>query len=266
MVKLSILQVGYCTHPACMALKGAGRHPHVFPARCYLLETSRGAYLWDTGYAEHFEDATAHGVYRLYARVTPVHFDCADALSSQLAARGISPRDIRGVLLSHFHADHLAGLKDFPGVPVWCSGEGWACVRDRRGVGALRRGFLPGLLPGDIESRIRFFEGAAHRDALPFELSPFISAYDVLGTGELLVVPLPGHADGHMGAFVCTDDGWQLLASDAAWMPESYRDLRGPSELSFLIQKSRSEYYQTLRKLHEIHRNGHVRIHLTHES
>jgi glyoxylase-like metal-dependent hydrolase (beta-lactamase superfamily II) len=97
-------------------------------------------------------------------------------------------------------------------------------------------------------------------------IAPFHGACDLLGTGEILVVPLPGHADGHTGAFVQTEAGWQLLASDAAWMPESYRDLRGPSELTFVIQKSRRDYYGTLRSLNALHLNGQVRIHLTHES
>ena len=266
MVKLTTLQVGHCTHPACMALKGAGRQEHVFPARCYLLETSNGAFLWDTGYADHFQDATAGGVYRLYAKVTPVHFNCADSLVGQLDARGIKPLDIRGILMSHFHGDHIAGLKDFPKAQLWCSKEGWDAVKDRRGIPALLRGFLPGLIPADIEGRLSFYEDARFVDLPSHVFAPFHGACDLLGTGEILVVPLPGHADGHTGAFVQTEAGWQLLASDAAWMPESYRDLRGPSELTFVIQKSRRDYYETLRALNALHLNGQVRIHLTHES
>lgn len=265
MVKITALDVGFCTHPACVALKGAGLRERAFPARCYVLDTSRGVFLWDTGYAEHFRTATADGIYRLYAKVTPVHFNCQDALVGQLAARGMVPHDVRGVLLSHFHGDHIAGLKDFPGVPVWCAQEGWARVKDRRGLSALRRGFLPSLVPDDVESRLRFFE-TTHPRPLPEALQPFEYGHDVLGTGELFTVPLPGHADGHTGLFVQADDGWHLLAGDAAWAPEGYRDLRGPSELSFLIQTSRTAYYATLERLHRLHRHGMVRIHLSHES
>lgn len=266
MVKMTPLKVGFCTHPACMVLKGAGRQTHEFPARCYLLETSHGAYLWDTGYANHFHDATASGVYRLYAKVTPVHFNCEDSLVGQLEARGIKPSDIRGIFISHFHGDHIAGLKDFPNATLWCSKEGWQAVKDRRGISALVRGFLPGLVPSDIESRLSFYEDAPLVGPMERVFGPFRLAHNVLGTGEVLVVPLPGHADGHVGAFVQTDEGWQMLASDAAWMPESYRDLRGPSELTFVIQKSRRAYYETLQALNELHHIGQVRIHLSHES
>jgi glyoxylase-like metal-dependent hydrolase (beta-lactamase superfamily II) len=264
-IKLTSLSVGYCTHPACMALKGAGRQVHAFPARCYLFETSRGIFLWDTGYAEHFHDATASGVYRLYAKVTPVHFNCADSLEGQLDARGIMSSEVRGIFMSHFHADHIAGLKDFPGATFFCSKTGWDVHKGKRGISALRRGFLPGLIPDDIESRLAFVD-KFRPIPLPEVLAPFEQGFDVLGTGELLVVPLPGHAEGHLGAFVLTENGWELLASDSAWMPESYRDLRGPSELSFIIQHRRGAYYQTLRKLNALHHRSGVRIHLTHES
>ena len=43
------------------------------------------------------------------------------------------------------------------------------------------------------------------------------------------------------------------------------RQLRGPSELSFLIQHNRASYYDTLRKLHALHQSGHADIRLTHQ-
>ena len=77
---------------------------------------------------------------------------------------------------------------------------------------------------------------------------------------------LPGHAAGHLGAFVLEDTGWTLIASDAAWAAEGYEQLRGPSELSFLIQDSRSAYYETLKKIHLLNMGGEVKIELTHEA
>ncbi len=81
----------------------------------------------------------------------------------------------------------------------------------------------------------------------------------------MLLVPLPGHAAGHLGAFIRTDGGWVMLAADAAWSPRSYRELRGPSALAYAILEDRRAYLETLRKLHLLDRGGHVRILLTHE-
>jgi hypothetical protein len=62
MATITVFEAGYCTHMACMALKGAGFATCRFPARAYLIETARGRWLWDTGYAQHFLDHTRSGL------------------------------------------------------------------------------------------------------------------------------------------------------------------------------------------------------------
>ncbi len=207
-----------------MALKGApGLHSRCFPSRAYLIETSRGSYLWDTGLFQPFSGDAARGICRLYPIVThKVHLQekrvcfaaCAETAVHQL-------RDIAGIVVSHFHADHVAGLRDFPDVRVLCAAEGWQSIQGLSGLRALRKAFLPGLIPPDISARIDFVHDLEKRK-LPPELLPFREGWDLTGGGEVYLVPLPGHAVGHIGAFVRDGDKWLLLASDAAWAT-SYR-------------------------------------------
>jgi glyoxylase-like metal-dependent hydrolase (beta-lactamase superfamily II) len=265
MATITVFEAGYCTHAACMALRGAGMKVCRFPARAYLIETARGRFLWDTGYASHFIDSTRSGLFAWYRRVTPVYFDEREAVARQLSEHGIQTKDLNAVILSHFHGDHIAGLRDLQGTPTWLSGSGWASTRSLKGVAALRQGFVPGLIPPDFESSVTAIESFP-RIELPAELAPFTHAYAAPGAdGELLIVPLPGHAAGHLGAFVATASGWVLLASDAAWSPSSYRDLVGPSRLAHLIMDEPAQYYATLCMLNQLHRGGRVSICLTHE-
>nr|WP_241018208.1 MBL fold metallo-hydrolase [Paraburkholderia sp. Tr-20389] len=248
-----------------MALRGAGIRVCRFPARAYLIETAHGRWLWDTGYASHFIDSTRSGIFAWYRRVTPVHFNESEAVVQQLRDRGIRATDLNAVILSHFHGDHIAGLRDLRETPTWLSGTGWAVTRSLRGIGALRQGFVPGLIPPDFESSVTAVE-SFDRVELPAELAPFTHAYAAPGAdGELLIVNLPGHAAGHLGAFVATGQGWVLLASDAAWSPTSYRELVGPSRIAHAVMDAPSRYYETLGKLNRLYQGGRVRIHLTHE-
>ena len=263
MADVTAFEVGYCTHPACLALKGAGLKSRCFPSRAYLIRTTRGAYLWDTGYASHFMDA-AHGIYRLYPLVTPLHLEERESLLLQLKKAGVHPNEISGIVISHFHADHIAGLRDFPKARVICAAEGWQSVQGLKGLRALRKAFLPGLIPPDLHERITFMHALPHR-RLPPDLQPFQEGWDLTGDEEVFLVPLPGHAIGHIGAFVREDKGWTMLASDAAWAPESYTELRGPSDISFLIQDSRPAYYDTLRRMQQLHARGGIDIRLTHQ-
>ncbi|MFT3735407.1 MAG: MBL fold metallo-hydrolase [Rhodocyclaceae bacterium] len=261
MASIRTFSVGYCTHPACMALKGGGLGSRCFPTRAYLLQTAHGLHLWDTGYASHFFDA-ARGIYRLYPLVTPVHLEQHEPLVVQLRKEGIQPADLRSIVVSHFHADHIAGLRDFPGVRIVCAAEGWQSIQGLTGLRALQRAFLPGLIPDDMAQRLCFVNELPTQ-ALPPELGPFSHGAALDESGELMLVSLPGHAIGHLGAFVRQGDGWTLLASDAAWAHENYVELRGPSEISFLIQHRRAEYYSTLRNLNHLHSRG-IDIRLTH--
>jgi glyoxylase-like metal-dependent hydrolase (beta-lactamase superfamily II) len=265
MATITIFEAGCCTHLACMALRGAGMKICRFPARAYLIENARGRWLWDTGYASHFFDHTREGLFAWYRRITPVHFDSSEGVASQLQARGLRAKDLDAVILSHFHGDHIAGLRDLRGPPAWLSGKGWAGTRGLRGFGALRRGFVPGLIPPDFESSLVPVE-SFERVALPSELAPFTHAYQAPDAmGELLIVELPGHAAGHLGAFVATDQGWVLLASDAAWSPVGYREMVGPSRLAHVVMEDSWAYLGTLRKLNQLHRQAGADIWLAHE-
>jgi len=265
MASIRVFEAGHCTHRACVALRGAGLSVCAFPSRAYLIEARRKRWLWDTGYAQHFLDHTRSGLFSIYAAVTPVYFESSQAMVAQLRANGMRPSDLDGILISHFHGDHVAGLRDFNGVPLYCSGAGWEVTRRRTGLAALRRGFVPGLMPPDVDQRVRAIE-RFESVALPSALAPFTHARALPGAGgEVLLVDLPGHAAGHIGAFVQTDDGWTLLAADAAWSPQSYRDLRGPSRLAGLIMEDTSAYDATLRMLHRLHQGGGASILLTHE-
>ncbi|HAI49352.1 MAG TPA: MBL fold metallo-hydrolase, partial [Enterobacteriaceae bacterium] len=62
-----------------------------------------------------------------------------------------------------------------------------------------------------------------------------------------------------------TDDGWTLLAADAAWSPDNYREMRGPSRLANLVMSDPAAYYQTLRHLNQLWKKGDVDIRLCHE-
>lgn len=265
MAKITPFEVGYCTHVGCIALRGARFKVCKFPARAYLIEAAGKRWLWDTGYATWFEHYTRSGIFRLYRQVTPVYFDPSEALVAQLREQGYAIGDINGVILSHFHADHIAGLRDFIGVNFICSGEGWHKTRSLRGLAALRKAFIPGLIPDAFESSAQFFEGFASV-ALPAELAPFSWGYALPGAGkQVVLVPLPGHAAGHTGAFVQTEAGWVLLAGDAAWSPVSYQTLRGPSPIVNVVLDNARAYYQTLGDLNQLWQGGKSNILLCHE-
>jgi glyoxylase-like metal-dependent hydrolase (beta-lactamase superfamily II) len=126
-----------------------------------------------------------------------------DMLAGALAARGLSPDDVRTVLATHLHSDHVSALPQLGEVDLHVHEAELATPHARAGRGWRDR--------------------AAER--------PFSGA-----SGELLPgvrwIHTPGHTDGHVAFLVETADGVVAIAGDtpgpnpswfaAGWLPDDH--------------------------------------------
>jgi len=257
MIKLTLMTTGWCTVNERMMLPDQKRREVTIPALIALLEHPRlGPILFDTGYSPRYQTEIQQFPYSIAAKLLPVEATEAESAVAQLAGRGIRPEDIRYLIISHFHADHLGGLIDFPQAQYIYFDSAYQAVRGQRGWSALRRAYLPGLIPADFEQRSHPVE-LTTLSALPAAYAPFEQGVDLFNDGSLLAVPLPGHAVGQMGLFFTTDqEEIVLLAADACWHSRAYRELLWPHRLTNLIQADIRAYRESLTKLHHLHQNN----------
>lgn len=222
-VRLTILSGGACLTREIVMVPGGRLRKVRVPALFGLIEhPGEGPVLFDVGYHTRFQEATCRLPYRLFRMATPLDMTVEENPDVQLRARGIAPEEVRWVVVSHFDPDHIGGLRDFPASRVVCAREAWEAVRGRRGLAALKRRLLPGLLPEDLEERLHFIDGLDGPAIGPFEAS-----YDLFGDGTLRLVSLPGHSPGQLGAYVAADDGLTyLFAADGCWTRDDL-DRRG---------------------------------------
>jgi glyoxylase-like metal-dependent hydrolase (beta-lactamase superfamily II) len=259
---VSAMVVGSCRHPQRMTIRDGSLRPTDFPAMPMLLvHPVEGPILFDTGYDQAFLDATDPLPERFYRWLTPVSFDPRESLVAQLADRGIAPEDVRHVVLSHFHGDHMAGIGHFPRATIHCAriGHDIACRAGR--VSGTRQGILPRLLPPDLDARVSFFEDRAAA-TLPSDLLPFTQGADLLGDGSILAIELPGHCPGHWGIAVRDErHGWHFLVADAAWSLDGIARNMPPPRLATAFLGNTAEARATLAQLHALHqRNPEVRL------
>ncbi|MBK9615143.1 MAG: MBL fold metallo-hydrolase [Uliginosibacterium sp.] len=254
-VSLHLLRVGACRHLECMAARGGSWSPVEFPALCGLIRHSEhGWLLYDTGYADHFFAATDSWPERLYRSALPVTLAQEGALKTQLACLGIGQNDIGTVIVSHYHGDHIAGLKDFPNarfIALRADTQHVTALAGRRWRATLG-GYLPTLLPGDFLKRVTAADDCPTRD-LPTWLAPFEKGFDLFGDGSLLGVPLPGHSHGQLGLFIADADGRPaFLIADACWSLPALREGRMPSPLALLVNAERGRFVETFTGLRGI--------------
>ncbi|MGO0062642.1 MBL fold metallo-hydrolase [Brevibacillus fluminis] len=250
-IRFELLCAGYCTHREKMTLQTGSWQQIRIPALFGLIHhPTAGPILFDTGYAEHFEQACSRFPYSLYKRVTPVTFRPEEGAAAQLRARGIQPEDVRHIILSHFHADHVAGCADFPNATFYCFRSAYEFVKEKQGLAAVRYGFVPSLLPPDFANRAVFLDTSEPVE-LPDELEAFDAGYDVLGDGSLIAIEMSGHAVGQFGLYFRTASGEQvLLCADAVWSSKAYREAISPHLFAYWLFPDRSAYNDTLSRLH----------------
>jgi glyoxylase-like metal-dependent hydrolase (beta-lactamase superfamily II) len=149
----------------------------------------------------------AVGVYVVDTDDGPALFDVGPtstlpALEAGLARHGLSPAEIRHVLLSHIHLDHAGAtgtiVRQHPHITVWVSPVGAPHLVD----------------PAKLERSARRLYGDLF-DTLWGELAPVPEQNIRLAAGDVLgweAFPTPGHASHHVSY---VRDG-TLLAGDAA--------------------------------------------------
>jgi glyoxylase-like metal-dependent hydrolase (beta-lactamase superfamily II) len=247
-VKVTFLNAGTCRVPEVAVRPGGGFRLVDLPALAALIHhPTEGPVLFDTGYSPRFFAATERLPHRMYRWITPVTCGPHDTVAAQLPALGVTPQAVRQVVISHFDPDHIGGLRDFGAARIVCHAEAWESVRGRRGVDALRARVLPGHLPDDMVERVHEVT-----DFGSDSVAPLPGAHDLFGDGTVLLVGLPGHAPGHMGALIRRRTGglW-LLAADALWTRATL-DRARPTAHALIAVDRRTQLatYTLLRQLH----------------
>jgi len=261
-VAVSLLRAGHCVHPQRATIRDGSVRPVIFPAlSALIMHPVEGPIIFDTGYDPAFFAATQPFPERFYRWLTPATLPEGADVASQLRRAGIDAGDVRHLILSHFHADHIAGTHAFPNAAIHCAREGLRAACSSGRIKALLGGILPALLPPDIATRARFFEEAA-RVPLPAALQPFTDAADILGDGSLLAVELPGHCPGHWGLVVAdARRGEHFLVADAAWSSDAIRRNVPPPRLTSGLLGHARRVEQTLAALHALwRRNPTIRL------
>ena len=244
-VRLELLDTGFCTARASLIARGTGWAEVRCHAPAFLIRhPARGAILFDTGYAPRLVEAFAQWPDRLYKYATPTTFGTPAVDGLQRV--GVEARDVATVIVSHLHADHVAGLRDFPQSRFVVSAVALALQQRSRGLDAVRRGIVQQLFPTDFAARSDVVDRFIHAP-----LPHLGGTHDLFGDGTVRLLSLPGHARGQLGALLRTNVGEVLLCADGAWTSQAFRELRAPHPLTALLQDDMLLVRATLRAIHD---------------
>jgi glyoxylase-like metal-dependent hydrolase (beta-lactamase superfamily II) len=174
------------------------------PIHVWAIEHPEGVIVVDTG-----ELASARDL--LFAR-----FDIRpeDEIGPQLQRLGIRPSDVRKVILTHLHGDHMDGVRHFPkseilvGAAEYRNTQGWR--------GRLARSSAAQPWPDWFAPKLVTFAPVAY--------GAFSHSQAVTASGDVVLVPTPGHTRGHMSVIVADGDMSYFLAGDASYTEQLLLD------------------------------------------
>jgi N-acyl homoserine lactone hydrolase len=211
--RLYILLCGYEIVPKTVSTQGQGeRFVLSLPISAYLVETTSGLVLLDTGMNSHYvRDPELRLMYfgKDSDYPPPVVLEHHELLF-QLKAIGLSPTDIHQVVMSHLHYDHTGNLRHFKHARISVQAKELDhALGDRHNKSYIRTDYdLPGL---------HWHQRYGDWDILP-------------GVRAILT---PGHTPGHQSFVVeLPNTGRLVLTADAGDLKENFDEEILPGETS----------------------------------
>lgn len=252
MLKVRYYQCGHCTNRLGMAYKGESFSKVRFPSGVFLIEhPSEGKILFDTGYTRKIMKSGCAGW--LYRKANPVSIRQDEEINTQLSADGIKPDDIRYVILSHLHPDHIGGVEFFANSRFLLSKKMYENYLDHKKVDLI----FDSLLPEWFSDQIQILEDSN----FSFVQINGLTGYDIFGDSSLVIVSLDGHAYGHIGALIPDKI---LLAGDSCWRNSLVSKPQAMRKIMNIINNNQHEYIETLSTLEQL-RNNKIQLCFSHE-
>ncbi len=212
----------------------------IFPATAVLLQHNGDIFLFDTGYSSRVLECG----WRSYAYnlLNPMVCRKCDCLQNQLSKDGIKASEIKGIILSHLHPDHIGGLKDFPGCEIYISKGTYQTLKDPTLLDII----FDDLIPQDFETRLRVLD--------------LSNEYDLFGDNSLMVMDISGHTNGQLGIHLPEHN--IFLAADSCWGADlTNKRMRS---LPKRLQKDYAAYQITQKKIQQMQADG-IQVIFSHE-
>lgn len=193
-----------------LAIAADPRWTEWMPITAWVIEHPEGIIVIDTG--ENYRavsdpnyfncDPGTNFFYRSFLRLT---LTPQDEIGAQLQRLGLATNDVRWVIQTHLHGDHMGGLNYFPKSQVIVSPLDYPASM----------GTLPCNYPTWLSPSFTRFEGHS--------VAGFTHTMPLTRQGDVLIVPTPGHTAGHQSVILIDHAASYFFAGDTSFNEEQLK-------------------------------------------
>jgi glyoxylase-like metal-dependent hydrolase (beta-lactamase superfamily II) len=217
---------------------------------CMLLEMPNMLVLVDTGLGLRDVANPRARLSGFFLKLMSPDFREEMTAARQIEALGFDTNDVRHIVLTHLDFDHAGGLDDFrhASVHMLCK-ERDDAIAQRTWLDRQR------FRPEQWQDRSRW---QVYDSVGGDKWYGFGSVRDLKGLPpEILMVPLPGHTNGHAGIAIHHEQGWTLQAGDAYFYHKEMHFHHpsctpGLALYQTLMEKNRAARFENQRRLRDL--------------
>lgn len=196
---------GYCTNNLKLVFKKHKREIKVFPAGVFLVKHPKEGYvLFDTGYSTEIYNLDWKG--KLYNLFNPTYVKKEDQINIQLEKDGIKCNEIKYLVLTHLHPDHIGCVKYFKNAKILVSEEAFNTYKKNK----IRYLIFDKLLPEWFEKKLTIIDDKQ----LEENKNKYFSYFDLFGDKSMLLTKVNGHAKGQICSLI---QDKVFLGADSSW-------------------------------------------------
>jgi glyoxylase-like metal-dependent hydrolase (beta-lactamase superfamily II) len=177
------------------------------PIYAFAIEHSEGVIVVDTGETARASKPGYFTRWHPGVRAFREWVEPEQEIGPQLEQLGISPGDVRWLVMTHLHTDHAGGLHHFPNTEILVTGTE---LEFARGAQGRLRGYVANThWPAWFKPTLIELE--------PEPLGRFPQSLRLTEAGDITLVPVPGHTPGQIGVLVDEGEQTVFLAGDSSY-------------------------------------------------
>ena len=181
------------------------------PIYAWVIEHNEGVIVVDTGDTARTSEPGYFPRWQPYYKfAVRFHVKPQQEIGVQLKQMGISPKDVKKVVLTHMHTDHAGGLHHFPESRIYVN---MAEYKRTLGFQGQIIGYVPHRMPGWLSPEAIVFDNKG--------FGPFEKFWSITSNGDVKVVSTEGHTPAHISVIATIEDVHYFLAGDTSYSEET---------------------------------------------